>query len=329
MRAPRPRGCAIALGFLLALAGCSDTFQPADSGPEEPLPEGTLIFGSTPGFDFAQLRIERMHVDGSERAPISEFVGYVYRPELSPDGTSLLFSTETDPAALSSPFHLVRMRLDTGAVEDVPSSDDSWSGSWSPDGSRIAFASGRTRHGDIFVMSSDGSNVQALTDDADYKGELHWDPRGETIVYVNRHGGGPDRTADLWVVPASGGAPAPLLELEDPLGRSFPTWCRFPRWSPDGSRIVFEGQTSTYGDAGGGIYVARADGSGIVQVVPASGNYPSWSPDGEWIVLSRSVHYEDPRESSHELFLVRPDGTGLRQLTATRDVDEVFPIWVE
>ena len=36
--------------------------------------------------------------------------------------------------------------------------------SWSPDGTKIAFTSGRDGNGDIYVMNADGSNQTRLTD---------------------------------------------------------------------------------------------------------------------------------------------------------------------
>ena len=35
---------------------------------------------------------------------------------------------------------------------------------WSPDGTRIVFASWRDRDGEIYVMDADGGNLQKLTD---------------------------------------------------------------------------------------------------------------------------------------------------------------------
>jgi Tol biopolymer transport system component len=323
MRAAHFRFCALLTG---AFTGCSDnsTGPPPDDG--EPLPQGIVLFVSAQDFDLRQARLERMTIDGSERDAASDFIGAIYhRLALSPDGTSVLFTTVEDPFALLSPSSLARLTLATGVVEVV--SDSAWSGSWSADGSQIAFVSAMSGQVNIFVMNADGSDVRPLTDDGNYKGTLDWDRQTGRIVYVNWYDGAPDRS-DLWWVPPAGGDVAPLLALP-----GYRTFCFDPRWSPDGASVVFAGQTSTYGDAGGGIYVADADGSKVRQIVPAGGSFPAWSPNGQWIVFSRSVLYDDPTtpllDSSQELFLVHPDGTGLRQLTETREIDEVYPIWLE
>lgn len=47
------------------------------------------------------------------------------------------------------------------------------------------------------------------------------------------------------------------------------------------------------------------------------GTWPSWSPDGKWIVFGKD----------NDLYKIRPDGTGLVQLTNTPDTLEDFASW--
>ena len=56
--------------------------------------------------------------------------------------------------------------MDTGGKNQqrlTKSRGDDWEASWSPDGERIAFASGRDRNWEIYVMDTDGGNQQRLT----------------------------------------------------------------------------------------------------------------------------------------------------------------------
>ena len=63
-----------------------------------------------------------------------------------------------------------------------------------------------------------------------------------------------------------------------------------PRWSPDSTRLAFDGVITTTTATKKGtttttkteVFIANADGSGLLQVTPSSttGTVPTWSPDG-------------------------------------------------
>lgn len=83
-----------------------------------------------------------------------------------------------------------------------------------------------------------------------------------------------------------------------------------PRWSPDGTRLVFWNDAPGYGD----VYVVNADGSGRRKLsgpLPESAEYPNWSPDGRLIAFE-SWWSDD--ESWH-VYVMRPDGSGVRRVT--------------
>jgi Tol biopolymer transport system component len=89
-----------------------------------------------------------------------------------------------------------------------------------------------------------------------------------------------------------------------------------PRWSPDGSRIVFGAQD-------GRIYVIPAAGGPPTRLL--KGSAPDWSPDGRSIVFSREQ--DSRRANSVDLWVVDADGTGLRPLTNTPGLFELWPAW--
>src|SRR6266540_511909 len=149
---------------------------------------------------------------------------------------------------------------------------------WSPDGTRIAFASNRVAaHNDfeIVVMGSDGSDQVNLSHSPANDYSPAWSPDGRRIAF-SRFGG---TTGDIWVMNADGTNQIRLTTnpaMEDE-----------PAWSPDGSKILF---MSTR-DGMPQIYVMNADGSGL-RILVASGEVdaePSWSPDGTKIVFDRLV----------------------------------------
>ena len=64
---------------------------------------------------------------------------------------------------------------------------------------------------------------------------------------------------------------------------------RFPRWSPDGSRIAF---SSTKGGEGYEIHSVRADGSDLrrhTYYQPSAVHFPIWSPDGRRLAFTAYI----------------------------------------
>jgi Tol biopolymer transport system component len=90
-------------------------------------------------------------------------------------------------------------------------------------------------------------------------------------------------------------------------------------WSPDGRWIAFE---RPYGE----LYLVHPDGSELHRIslrIPAGAGAenPAWSPDGTRIVFSLQ------RGGSGNIFTVRPDGTGLEQVTDVASGNEQWPDW--
>src|SRR5207249_7845812 len=73
-----------------------------------------------------------------------------------------------------------------GLCPSLPAIDAS--PSWAPDGSKIAFGSGRSGNGDVYVMNANGTGVERLTNDAAIDAEPAWGPSG-MIVFATRRDG--------------------------------------------------------------------------------------------------------------------------------------------
>jgi TolB protein len=94
-----------------------------------------------------------------------------------------------------------------------------------------------------------------------------------------------------------------------------------PSFSPDGQRVVFE--VSPFDAEGdGSIYLANVDGTGLRRLTRnADDRQPNWSPTGDRIVFQRL------KGEVWDGYTVRPDGTGLRNVTKTRRWSETDIAW--
>jgi Tol biopolymer transport system component len=142
-------------------------------------------------------------------------------------------------------------------------------------------------------------------------------PDGTRLAFVRESGG----NAEIYVANADGSQPRRLT--------TSPGADYNPAWSPDGTRIAFASNR-------GGlfkIYVMRADGGGVRLVAPrrssGGGSYtPAWSPDGRRLAFSSSA----TTPNNAEIYIVHPDGSGLRRLTHTKGDaetlgDDSWPTW--
>ena len=116
-------------------------------------------------------------------------------------------------------------------------------------------------------------------------------PDGRTIVF--------DLLGDLYTLPIAGGA---ATRLTSGLAHDMQ-----PRFSPDGSRLVFVSDRS--GDDNVWI-LALADGRATPLTTGVASSYlsPEWTPDGRYVVVSRAA----PLQGLEKLWLYHVDGgTGL------------------
>ena len=79
-----------------------------------------------------------------------------------------------------------------------------------------------------------------------------------------------------------------------------------PRWSPDGTRIVFQ----RFEGARSYVYVMDADGGNLQRLTTRTGFQPAWSPDGTRIVFGTGIGTRE------EIFVMNADGSNLIRLTS-------------
>ncbi len=137
---------------------------------------------------------------------------------------------------------------------------------FSPDGSKIAFASDRSGSSQIWVAESDGQRpVQLPSFNVPMAGSPRWSPDGRQIAFDSRVAG----HTDIYVISAEGGKPRRLT--------TGPSHDALPSWSRDGAWIYF---CSDCNSSNQQIWKIPAAGGQAVQVTRNGGFDNVESPDG-------------------------------------------------
>jgi Tol biopolymer transport system component len=233
-------------------------------------------------------------------------------------------------------------------------------GEYSPDGTKIAFASARDGDYDIYVMNADGSGVRQITSNSSPDNFPTWSPDGTRIAFTS----GRDGDFDIYVAGADGSNPVDITSsspgpddnphwspdgawiaydtfrygswdvvLTTPDGSQLypvttdPGFDWFDDWSPDGKRFLVDSNRS--GDDGVYVFdlVGEIPGDGyltepsyLLSKSPAAEGSAAWSPDGSHIAFASN------RDGDFEVFVVNADGSGERQLTHN-DRDDIVDDW--
>jgi Tol biopolymer transport system component len=208
---------------------------------------------------------------------------------------------------------------------------------WAPRTRQMVFtrdaADGTT---DIWVADARGDHQRRVVDCSTpgcYAENPAWDPTGTRIAYWTN--GPTDITQVIRIVDAATGRICRTISAPD-------YWAPVnPRWSPDGRSlavdvehytpfpngdIVFDGDAVATID----LWAARPN---LKLLTPFSllASYPAWSPDGTRIMFMAGNldPFFSPQDGQSNLFTIRPNGRGLRQITHQKPGDPLLagPDW--
>jgi Tol biopolymer transport system component len=241
----------------------------------------------------------------------------------TPTGRIAYMVATVDMTGSGDEIDLYSVDADTGNVSPLLKGPDiAISPTWSPDGTRVAFAMdepGGSAY-DLYVMNADGSDL--LHVGGGTVRSVAWSPDGASIAYTDMLTTQENpQSAGVYVVAADGSGTHQILHG---------SW-QSVSWSPDGARLLLAGYPVNEEHACppdcGDLYTVAPDGTDLVRLTADDPyeNLASWSPDGKRIVFGRS---DEPDDASYEsdVYVMNADGTGMTKLTDWSGFDS-FPTW--
>jgi tricorn protease len=146
---------------------------------------------------------------------------------------------------------------------------------FSPDGKWIAFSSDRNGNLDVFIIPSEGGNAKQLTFHSADDTVLGWSPDSQAVLFSSNRG--EDFTAQLYLVPTSGGMP----------WKAGPDMGVQAGYSPDGKRIAYNPKAQVYwrkyyrGSFQSDVVVMDVAAKRFSQLTDFSGldSWPMWGSD--------------------------------------------------
>ncbi|XP_023645775.1 uncharacterized protein LOC111832607 [Capsella rubella] len=228
-----------------------------------------------------------------------------FNPFLSPDSSRVGYHTcRGDATGRKTPRNLLQNIRTTSNDLSLFRFDGAFP-TISPEGDRFAFLSFKG----VFIVKSDGSGLRQILPQMGF-GTV-WDPVRRGIVYTSSGPGlAPGKSQiDILAINVDATNPSTAVKKLTTSGQNN----AFPWPSPDGKRIVFRSARSGTKN----LYIMdleKGESDGLFRLT--SGNWndtiATWSPDGNWIVFASNREF--PGTLLMNLYVIHPDGTGLRKL---------------
>ena len=294
------------------------------------------------------------NADGTNETALPFMTGNM---DWSPDGSQFVYEVRTAEHSGQIFLYTIKTRQNIPLTDNQSLNADP---SFSPDGKEIVFVSDRDKNVNIYLMQSDGSNLRRLTDEPSFDNYPVFSPDGTQVAFQSNREDervqvylknvnddtpprklmrteraigiypgcwSPDGTQILLYTPESGKDRIVLADVDppaQPVLSDAAADLTSPQLSADGKEMIYEAQTSEHS------LELRLTDLGTKRtrtIFKTEGDYgpdfymlPAWSPDNSLIAFCNKVN------GKSEIFTMKPDGTGLKNLTNNplRDSNPIF-----
>jgi TolB protein len=209
--------------------------------------------------------IYEMNLTTGDVKQLTNRIGNINAPEISPDGTTIVFKRAKPNSEESQIYLMGRNGADPNNIPKILG----WDPTWSPDGKYILFASDRDGTIQLYTMNLNGKELHKISNLPAIRGRSDWSLDGQFIVTYS----GESWNREVYIMNADGSN----AHVLSPAGGN----SQGPSFSPDSQWVTFTAYFDHPNDDHGcEIYIIRIDGTDLRRLT--SNDYcdyqPRWGP---------------------------------------------------